>query len=212
MPLWNATDANSGSPIFTPSQVNLAPTRANANLMFGNTTAGILVTNAAIGVFGVSAGEQAAASGNTAAGAHAGWNLRIAGTGGRAGRVFYETLVAGGSITGDAEDTIFPDYRIVIDTQPSTSNEQTGNAVSFTVVASSVPSGATLVYQWQSDGGPGSQTWANVANTGVFTNSNTATLSISNNITLSGNTYRALVYVTGGTATVISANAQLLSY
>jgi hypothetical protein len=29
--------------------------------------------------------------------------------GGRAGRVSYETLVAAGSITGDAEDTIFPD-------------------------------------------------------------------------------------------------------
>ena len=29
--------------------------------------------------------------------------------GGRAGRVHYETLVAMGSMTGDAEDTIFPD-------------------------------------------------------------------------------------------------------
>ena len=35
---------------------------------------------------------------------HAGWVLRTAGTGGRAGRVHYEVLVAGSSITGDADD------------------------------------------------------------------------------------------------------------
>ena len=40
--------------------------------------------------------------------AHTGWNLRSAGSGGRAGRVQYETLVAGG-ITSDGEDTIFKD-------------------------------------------------------------------------------------------------------
>jgi hypothetical protein len=37
---------------------------------------------------------------------HAGWVRRTVGTGGRAGRVFYETLVAGGSISGDAGDDI----------------------------------------------------------------------------------------------------------
>jgi len=41
---------------------------------------------------------------------HAGWNVRTVGTGGRAGRVQYETLVAMGSITGDgSDDTILPD-------------------------------------------------------------------------------------------------------
>jgi hypothetical protein len=37
-------------------------------------------------------------------GAHAGWNLRTEGSGGRAGRVHYETLVAMGSMTGDGAD------------------------------------------------------------------------------------------------------------
>ncbi|CAB5221497.1 hypothetical protein UFOVP245_170 [uncultured Caudovirales phage] len=41
--------------------------------------------------------------------AHAGWNVRKVGTGGRAGRVQYETLVAMGSMTGDGEDVILPD-------------------------------------------------------------------------------------------------------
>lgn len=42
-------------------------------------------------------------------GAHAGYVLRTVGTGGRAGRVSYETLVAMGSLSGDAEDTIMKD-------------------------------------------------------------------------------------------------------
>lgn len=41
---------------------------------------------------------------------HAGWVVRTEGTGGRAGRVQYETLVAMGSISNDADDdTIIPD-------------------------------------------------------------------------------------------------------
>jgi hypothetical protein len=43
-------------------------------------------------------------------GAHAGWVRRIVGTGGRAGRVNYETLVAMGSVSGDQSDDIqYPD-------------------------------------------------------------------------------------------------------
>jgi hypothetical protein len=45
----------------------------------------------------------------TGGGASAGWVLRKVGTGGRAGRVTYETLVAMRSITSDAEDIAFPD-------------------------------------------------------------------------------------------------------
>lgn len=41
--------------------------------------------------------------------AHAGWVKRTVGTGGRDGRVTFETLVASGSITGDAEDDVLPD-------------------------------------------------------------------------------------------------------
>jgi len=50
-------------------------------------------------------------SGSTTGGrvTHAGWVRRIVGTGNRAGRVQYETLVAMGSMSGDAADnTVFP--------------------------------------------------------------------------------------------------------
>lgn len=41
---------------------------------------------------------------------HAGWVRRTTGSGGRAGRVFHEVLVAGSSISGDAaDDTELPD-------------------------------------------------------------------------------------------------------
>ena len=41
-------------------------------------------------------------------GSHAGWVLRKVGSGGRAGRVQYETIVAMGSMTGDGSDnTVF---------------------------------------------------------------------------------------------------------
>lgn len=58
---------------------------------------------------GQTATAQAVISGVANKGFHAGWVVRKVGTGGRAGRVQYETLVAMGTITGDAEDTIMKD-------------------------------------------------------------------------------------------------------
>jgi len=64
-------------------------------------------------IFGVDTSEMAYA--NTAgteadAVAHSGWVKRTAGSGGRANRVQYETLVASGSISGDAaDDTQLPE-------------------------------------------------------------------------------------------------------
>ena len=41
--------------------------------------------------------------------AHVGWVKKTVGTGGRAGRIHYETLVAASSMSGDAEDIATPD-------------------------------------------------------------------------------------------------------
>lgn len=63
-------------------------------------------------VYGVDTAEIAVANaaGSSRAGVqHAGWVRRVAGSGNRAGRIQYETLVASGTITGDqADDTQFP--------------------------------------------------------------------------------------------------------
>jgi hypothetical protein len=59
---------------------------------------------------GDTATAVAALSGVQHGAAHTGWVLRTVGTGGRAGRVQYETLVAmGGNLSTDAEDTVMKD-------------------------------------------------------------------------------------------------------
>lgn len=58
---------------------------------------------------GETATAAATISGVASGAAHAGWVLRTVGQGGRAGRVQYETLVAMGSLSQDAEDVILKD-------------------------------------------------------------------------------------------------------
>jgi hypothetical protein len=104
MAQWGSTDQASDSPRYANTTLN---STKNQTELFLNTTEDDVITDLKVGVFGISADEMAYA--NTAdtevdAVTHAGWVLRKEGTGGRAGRVQYETLVAGGSITGDAAD------------------------------------------------------------------------------------------------------------
>ena len=102
MAQWGNTDDAANSVSWSNTTLNVA---GPSTALFANTTAEAFVANVAVGVFGVSTDEMAYANtaGTEADGvAHAGWNLRTEGTGGRAGRVQYETLVAMSSITGDA--------------------------------------------------------------------------------------------------------------
>lgn len=200
MALWGNVDNSANSDLAAVIQYNKATTAANQTLLFGNTKAGTFVTNVAVGQFGVDTNEIRAST--TGHGYHAGWVLRKEGTGLRAGRVTYETLVAMGSMSGDAEDTKFPDYRISITTQPSSANGP-GN-VTFTVVATSVPS-TTLSYNWQRNTGGG---WTNVLNTsGVWYGNTSATLT-ANAAIANANTLRVQVSATGAT-TVTSSNASV---
>lgn len=99
MSLWKSTDANTSAPLYALSQLNVSPTQANMNIAYGNVTTSAYFTGANVGVFGVDTTEQSVAA--NPHGGHAGWVIRTAGTGGRAGRVHVETLVAMGSMTGD---------------------------------------------------------------------------------------------------------------
>jgi len=197
MALWSNTDANTSVPKFAPSLVSLENTQDNSNLLFGNTTADAFVTGETIGVFGVDTNEQQATSNN--AGGHAGWVLRTEGSGGRAGRIHTETLVAMGSLTSDAEDVVYPDYSITITSQPQAANNAAAGSVTFEVSAVTVPSGGTLSYQWSVD--------ENESGTMVeLTGETAATLSLDNIAT--DNLYRVVVSVTGGND-VTSSNAAL---
>jgi hypothetical protein len=65
MSLWNNTDANTSVPIFTPMQVQLAPTQDNVDVLYGNTTVDVIIPGQTVGVFGVSDDEKSS-TGNVA--------------------------------------------------------------------------------------------------------------------------------------------------
>lgn len=157
-------------------------------------------------VFGVSTGEATAArtEASTDRVAHAGWVYRTTGTGGRSGRVFSEVLVAGSSITNDAEDVVFEDYVIVINTQPSdtSANTTASENATFTVAAATSPSGGTLSYQWQYANGDTIQAGANVGNT------TQTTLTVNSAVENANADFNVVISVTGGDD-VTSSNATL---
>lgn len=202
MPLWGNKDNAANSDIAAVIQYNKATTAANQTSLFDNTTVGDFVANLAVGQFGVDVKEIAA---NPAGhGFHAGWVLRKEGTGGRAGRVTYETLVASGSIpTNDAsDDTNMPDYRLRFTTQATGASAQSGN-VNIVSVAASTPTGATLSYRWQRWTG---SAWVNIPNTaGVWFNNTSPTL-VANVVIANANTVRVQVSATGAN-TITSSNA-----
>ena len=63
MPLWGNQDAASNSVISAPSQFNEAPTRANANLLYGNTTQDAVVTGQTVGMYAADTTEMSVGSG-----------------------------------------------------------------------------------------------------------------------------------------------------
>ncbi len=207
MPLWGKQDNAANSDIAALMQVNKKMTSANQTSLYKNVTANAFFTNEIVGQFAVDTNEMAAANTGRAKPAHSGWVLRREGTGLRAGRVTYETLVATGSISTDGtDDTQFPDYRITITTNPSSNTSATIGNLTFTVAATSTPSGATLSYQWQKYNGA---TWANLANAaGQYFNVTSATFT-ANNTTANGNVFRALVSTTGANS-VTSSSATIL--
>jgi len=88
---WTNEDAHGNAPLFALAQVQKAPTAANmgaagSGKLFNNATEDNLITDVTIGLFNLKDGEEEK-------GAHTGWNLKTTGTGGRASRVIYETLV-----------------------------------------------------------------------------------------------------------------------
>lgn len=213
MPLWGTYDNAANSDIGVLMQVNQSAANSTARtLLFNNTTANTVVKsekgsgNVVVGQFLANTAEiQAANQAGRGHPPHAGWVLRHEGRGLKAGRVWYETMVAMASAKSDASDDVyFPDYAIVISTQPSSNSSATAGNLTFTVVSSTVPTGGTLTYQWQKNNGG----WANIAYAaGQYFNPTTATLT-ANNITANGNVFRVMVMTTGAN-TVYSSNATI---
>jgi hypothetical protein len=63
MPLWGNTDDAANSVISAPAQFKQAPTRANANLLYGNTTQDAVVSGQTVGMYGVDTTEMSVSAG-----------------------------------------------------------------------------------------------------------------------------------------------------
>lgn len=173
MPLWTNVDEEAGKP------KNLNATEKAATL-----------------------GVDAVEAGQTAGITHAGWVLKKEGTGGRAGRVSYETLVAMGSMTGDT-DSLPPLPVITIDTQPTNQSVTSPTEAVFEVVAS-VTGTSTLSYQWEYSDDSG-VTWQE------FSGGTDEQLVVADSYPeyVDGNQFRVVVSGTNGAESVTSDAATL---
>jgi hypothetical protein len=191
-----AIDQTNNAPIWVTAQVNKSVNTANRDALYNNNTPDSFVTGERVGVFGVAANQMANTFGSIP---HTGWILRKIGTGGRAGRVQQECLVAGGFNT----DT-HGDVSLYITTQPINNTAADPAPATFRVVANAYPAN-TVTYQWQRWGGA---SFADISANSIYTLVTTAAMVISDVTGLNGEIYRVRV-MTGSAANVFSSNAVL---
>jgi hypothetical protein len=199
----NAEDAKS---------IAAAPTAANVALLYGNTTADVYTTGETIGLFGVSA-QEADVAGNGVV--HTGWVLKTTGSGGRAGRVQQEVLVALSEMKSDGDQQVYANVGITISGISNAivaANTIFANLTTFSISTSLTGNtNASLTYQWQYDNGG---TWANIpANTAniQYAGATGTTLYVrpADNTTANGEIYRVVVTAADQGVTATSANATL---
>ena len=88
MSSWTTASSAAGAPLWAATMLNVAPSSANRTSLYENASAGTFISGATHGLFNYNASETQ--SGKVA---HSGWVLKTTGSGGRAGRVSYTTLV-----------------------------------------------------------------------------------------------------------------------
>jgi hypothetical protein len=189
MPLWSNKDEAASAPKHT------------VDIVSGNTGVQAYQVEP-VGTWGVDAAEAQASNVN----GHAGWILRTVGSGGRAGRVTEETLVAMGSMGADgdsSDDTVYPDFIITITEQPEDQEVEANTNASFAVDYAEIPDGATVNIQWQvsTDGG---DTWVDIEDADGFD----LEIAFTDGEYVDGNQFRA-VLTSDDAATVISNAATL---
>ncbi len=88
MSSWTTASSAAGAPLWAATMLNVAPSESNRTSLYENASAGTFISGATHGLFNYNASETQ--SGKVA---HSGWVLKTTGSGGRAGRVSYTTLV-----------------------------------------------------------------------------------------------------------------------
>jgi hypothetical protein len=193
-----------------------APTAANVAILYANTTQDAYITGKTVGLFNIDAQEIGAGNGAHGNGAHAGWNLKFTGTGGRAGRVKHETLICLAGVKGDGDGQLYANVLITL-TGPSAAqvgaSSTNANSVIFTVSPTLAGNtSATLTYQWQVNSNTGALGWTSVANSTPTNTSYVGGTSASLSVypkTAAANAYvfRAVVTAADQGVTVTSSNA-----
>jgi hypothetical protein len=147
-------------------------------------------------VFGITSAEAPG-------GVTPGWVKVTNGTGNRAGRTQYETLVAFGDHTKPSESADLDTGLFGVITLSTVADQSaaTGQAEAFSVTATTTNS-VTATFQWQVQTG-GTGAFADIAG------ATTGTLTIADNTGLGGNRYRCVVSGTG--ATTVTSNSALLT-
>ena len=223
-PYWAVNSAIAKA---SPAEPHAAPTATNVAYLYGNTAPNAYIAGDTIGLFMVDSNEQDVQESLGHPPAHTGWNLKTEGSGQRAGRVTWETLVAVSNVSSDnnSDDTVLPDTIITITAQPATLrgpvDQASAQTTTFSVTAA-VTSGAVvpLTYQWQVNNNSGG-TWVNIdagtevttgqpANT-IKSGANTATLTLDpTGVDANNYVFRCVVSNADTGASATSANGRIL--
>lgn len=199
-----------------PAANNSAPTAANAALLYANTAANAYISGETVGLFGVDAQES-----STRNRVHTGWVLRTTGSGGRAGRVQEEVLVALSGMSADGADGDAQTYANVSITLTISGDQSVANSTTWantaTFSVTEVVDGntaASIAYTWQENSTDGLAGWTSVANTAVsdakIAGMSTKTLTVKPKTTANTDTvYRLLATAADQGVTAYSANATL---
>lgn len=218
MPSWGNKDAAANAPYWavnstivnaTSTKINAsAPTAENVAKLYANTTADVYTVGETIGLFAVDTQEAAVR------GVGSGWVLKTTGSGGRAGRVQEELLVAISSFTAlDGDAQLYANVAISLAELGSKSVVAGGgNTAIFTETATLTGNtAAALTYQWQVNA---TGVWGNVANgtpaNTTYSNATTAALTITPTYSdANGYKYRVIVTAANQGVTATSANGTL---
>jgi hypothetical protein len=151
--------------------------------------------------FGVAATEEAVTANKAKGVQHPGW-VTVRTYVDQHGNTRYksETLVAAGSMTGDAsDDSTVVDLAITIGTQPANASVTAPAAATFSVVAT-INSALPLSYQWQVQQ-EGAGAWTDIADATSASYTTGATATGDGVGATDGDKYRVVVTATGVTAT-----------
>jgi hypothetical protein len=215
-PFWAVNSTITKSAAAAPVS---APTAANVAVLYANTTQDSYITGETIGLFAVDAQEEAVAE-STFHPTHTGWVLKTTGTGGRAGRVQHEVLVALANVIGDGDAQVYPNVAITLSRTASRTvyaNTANSNTAVFTVTPTLTGNtAAALTYQWQVNNNTGG-VWVNMTNgvngqpggTGAA-GVTTPTLTVTPwNTTANNYVFRAIVTAADEGVTATSANSTI---